>query len=1029
LGFGAMSNDTIPSLRERIQLRKSCVISDSEHIEKENIENIPARRRRGRQCNKITTYVLDSDSDEDIEIDLKEDVAYKRRRVVVDSSDSDDEVDIGLKHAYEVKLHASSSSSCSVPIFSSRSVRNMESNPPSAELQAAFLKARQRCVKSCSFDLAQIASREVISTGRTIKKLPAWKGLWPPLRELFQNTIDHLGLMDPMTGRRHAALELRVISSGASATPGRGYDFMCGEQCICSIRAIGSDKLVIEQAYTYPLPPRALDTGVPDKSKQGANTAGGFGDGFKTAAVALLALSGSTSRELTWEFETAGQIIEWQFVGNKKDSIGAFAACQTLDVLITRQPLQNTVGITPRDNWMKQIIYHKGIAEAFFTECVPRLQVFWSVDESNGSVLSVPGTARGGGGDFLCDARELSPIPGPEGERRILPCPGVYVRGIWVRTPKIVDCIMSYTGSALDVNSRDRNDVDEEELLTATLDLLKKASQREVLRQLVEPLRGHKSSTLPTGERLRKKTKTSEDMGGWLFRTPRFSNRLLEMHREFFVHDVLGVAKGAVFVSSRTTASKEPFIVWACEFLKARQAPVYPIEVGSNKLLFEEVGEYELAGLVVKFLLNESKSRSSSSNVSESQAQNLKACVNKLFAFMGFKLGATRGAVKLIFSPSADVAFVHENVLVVPEQPLSRVLLLKIVNITQALSSSSSSGSGVEDFTNMVQAIFETIPGEATHVVSLAEVQQIVKRAKDVRAENASFLARRSSATAVSLSTQHAIASSEKRADKVIDLSADDSDHEDDGHEETGRNSGEKGSSSHETSSGSDSYLLTQQLRRISRRDPTQDELNGTIESSSFAEDGGSIAAESCQKPHSTLQLICADMSLGGGQLSVDAATATSINQWPSLKRQKLAALREICHKAMAMIGKSIPEMQPHLRRVRDGFDSTNVTYLGFCSGSIICINFAAYMKHISDDAVRRKKYPRDLLHEFVMTLTHEFAHLLAASSGHDAVWRDTHCSLLKGVYVQLVPDSATTNGGVIICQQCSQANASELSK
>ena len=43
------------------------------------------------------------------------------------------------------------------------------------------------------------------------------------------------------------------------------------------------------QAFTFPLHPRALDTGVADRTKGGEATAGGFGDGFKTAAIALLA--------------------------------------------------------------------------------------------------------------------------------------------------------------------------------------------------------------------------------------------------------------------------------------------------------------------------------------------------------------------------------------------------------------------------------------------------------------------------------------------------------------------------------------------------------------------------------------------------------------------------------------------------------------------------------------------------------------------------------------------------------------------
>lgn len=1017
------------SLLERIQLRMSGALSVSQH----SPQQIQGQSHAGK------TEEVEDKSEEDVSV-----YAPKRRRgrgwknYVVELSDSDEEEEV-LGDDFP-SLSASPEQ---------KTARILACNAPTAELQASFIKARQRSVKSCSFDLAQIAPHEVISTGRTIKKLPAWKGLWPPLRELFQNTIDHLGLMDPKTGRRHAALEMRTSSSVDDDTGecALGYDFVCGDEIICSIRAIGPDQLVIEQAYTFPLPPRALDTGVPDRSKQGANTAGGFGDGFKTAAVALLAMPGNTCQELTWIFETAGQTIEWQFLGKKKNSIGNFSACHTLEVHISRAPLSKEASgcsrgrgrsISRDQHCMTQILRHKGVGDAFLNECVPRLQVFWTIDDDfQENMLSVVG------GDFLCDARHLPPIPSPlEGRPPLSPLPGVYVRGIWVRSPKIADCVMSFAGPSLDVNSRDRNDVDEEELLVATMTVLSKAKQRLVLRQQVESLRGSNNQPSLNRERLRKKAKHSSDFGDWLFRTPRFSNRLLEMYRDFFVHDVLGVPKGAVFVSSRTTDSKDPFVMWACDFLKSHNAPVYPLEAGSNKLLFQEVGEYELTGLVVKVLLsNDRSTRSASKSDRETERfqKDLKGSVNILFSFMGIKSvtgkNQSRGGgagVRVLFSPATSVAFVHDNILVVPEQPLSRVLLLRILNITQTLSSASSA----EAFTNMVQAIFETIPGDASYIVSLSEVETAVTRARAVHKENASFLANRSSAPSVSpapisstLTNRQAVAAAKHAA--VIDLSLE-SENEIDAGDGTKRD--EKRTHDHHSGGHGDegnggegnidnSSALKKLFSRIKKYDPLRDG-HSTIESSSFAEDGGASVSEMCMKPHSTLQVISVDESYGGGHLSVDSFTASSIQKWSSLKKQKLAALREICRHAMTIIGKSIPSIQTHLPRVRDGFDSTNLSYLGFCDGSIICINFAAYMNHLTDHAVRSKKLPRDLLHEFIMTVTHEFAHLLVTSPGHDSAWRDIHCSLLKEVYMSLCQQARLPNGDATLCMMCSQINS-----
>ena len=94
----------------------------------------------------------------------------------------------------------------------------------------------------------------------------------------------------------------------------------------------------------------------------------------------------------------------------------------------------------------------------------------------------------------------------------------------------------------------------------------------------------------------------------WLLRTPRFTNRLLESEKEFFLR-ALGVPKGAVFVSSRTTASKDAFVKWAAQYLASRGAPLHPLGVGASKILFAEVSPEELEGLCVRSLLAEQKSK------------------------------------------------------------------------------------------------------------------------------------------------------------------------------------------------------------------------------------------------------------------------------------------------------------------------------------------------------------------------------------------------------------------------------------
>lgn len=60
---------------------------------------------------------------------------------------------------------------------------------------------------------------------------------------------------------------------------------------------------------------------------------------------------------------------------------------------------------------------------------------------------------------------------------------------------------------------------------------------------------------------------------------------------------------GALFVSKRTTESKQPFIKWASDFLGQIGAPIFPLDPKANKHLFSEVSEEELEDRCVVELL------------------------------------------------------------------------------------------------------------------------------------------------------------------------------------------------------------------------------------------------------------------------------------------------------------------------------------------------------------------------------------------------------------------------------------------
>ena len=501
-----------------------------------------------------------------------------------------------------------------------------------------YMKARAAAVKSCAFKIKSIPEHEVNKTGRTIKPMGGWTGFWPAIREFMQNTVDHLQLVDQDTGRRHRAVTLRHFDDAepfGASSPVPVFEFMAGGVTLCTI-SVSDNELVIEQHFTFPLPPRALDTGVPDTSKMGGGAAGGFGDGFKTAAVALLAME-KEFHSLDWYFEAGDQRVDWHFYGLQRAGVGRLASSSTMQVDITR-----IEGLSVRDNVMVQRMVVKGIGAAFLREAVPRLQVFWTLDEP--TVVS----AEFG---YLCEAEAQPAIASfCKGFLVLRPAPGVYVSGIWVREAKIQGAVQAFFNGALRVSGRDRNEVNETELAKCCGLVMRsyiadtaRVSAREHLAYLLGSLMGHEPdsakglvllsrvelqgrakkhgipanmSSQKIAERLAEihtenmnrgdetesdGTKTTgEDAStapSWLTRSDEesklFLDRVLTLEKAFFLESVFGFAPEAIFVSS-ATATRTPFTRWANTFLRGTNYPMVPLKQQANAVLFKEVEQWEL---------------------------------------------------------------------------------------------------------------------------------------------------------------------------------------------------------------------------------------------------------------------------------------------------------------------------------------------------------------------------------------------------------------------------------------------------
>mmetsp|Transcript_50294 Transcript_50294/g.132827 ORF Transcript_50294/g.132827 Transcript_50294/m.132827 type:complete len:822 (+) Transcript_50294:738-3203(+) len=810
----------------------------------------------------------------------------------------------------------------------------------------AYLRGRATAVKARSFDLTKL-KEGVVPTGRTIRPMAAWKDLWAPLREFLQNTIDHLSLFKD--GALHPALTLTRTAGGAGGAP--LLTFACGDTRVCTIEAV-ADELTITQWFTYPLHPRALDTGVADTTKGGEGTAGGFGDGFKTAVVACLALPGGACRAIEWEMVGGGRRITWDFRAAKREAVGTFSSATVLEVDIRSEAARAAAG----DNIFRQRLAVRGIGAAFLRLGMARLQLFHTIDEA------VALTTRRG--DVLCRAADQPPLLGGDGASR--PEPGVYVRGIWVRSPPIEGALMAFVGK-LDVSGRDRNDVDAEELMDATAQLMHTSVHQSdghmgLLRTLLAPLRT--PSSAPT----------------WLTRAPRFLNRLLEAYNEFFVRDVFEVPPGALFVSKRTTDSKEPFIKWACGYL------------------FREVSEAELEERCVAELL-----RHVAEVDAEPLAKPLRASIGKLLQFVG--LGPRH--FKVHFSSAVGVAFVHGQQAFVPVQPLTRGLLLRVMGAVQAKLPDTRHSDG---FQHAMQGLFEALPGAADRPVTEADVDSAVEAAKRVRVEAKAFLAWNPAANGGGTSGKGkdgggADAAGSKRgakgkggASSSEPLDVEDDAADGDGAAAGGRAGGKNrnGDNSGGGRSVNGRAALEQSIRSLGR---AGGRAEAVLPSSAFAEDGPDDTKE-CLRPHSTLRLVDACDAAGGGRVYCDTGSVGVLGgQASAAELQRLRDVRRVIADAKALIAAALPSLAPTLRDVVfDAYDGSNAGYDGACMPQAIVVNVMPVLRRLPPHPA---PLPADLVHEFVMTVTHECAHMLERGGGHGVAWRDTHANLLQAVYAR----------------------------
>ena len=558
-------------------------------------------------------------------------------------------------------------------------------------LQEKYLKQLHDNVKAKTFDIQgeqhiPLGKTEV-NTYRTIRQANVETGFrhWAILREFMQNSMDQLQLFE--RGRLNPALKIDFVDS-------RTLHFVCGDIRILTISTPTEDEFHITQSYTFPLHPDVLRTGICDITKLGADKAGGFGDGFKTAACSLLAEGEGSS--LVWKFFIPGWLIEWNFESHTQDTASHLARQCHLNVVMERTAQDRKIqrhGNTKREEpVMYQFVKAAGIGTSFWKEAFPRLQVFWNLKPE--SLLSA-----NDGQDFVGrdEDHSLVETTEPRGTAIKHPQSGVYVRGIWVTRSHIPGAIMCFS-RLLNVNSRDRNDLNYQDQVGAVGVVFRDCGDKDLLRKLLSPLRGKAEDSSSTS---------------WLITRcgEQFLNSVLEKQRDC-IHDLLNIPRNALFVRE----TDEPATKWAVEVLRSKGSTVEEIHPGTNIYLFPETR----SGVLVKRATDLIKPEVPAGSVKvdaeliRSAAAEIIKCLTGYYPWAG----------GIICSSHVKEPFCHKEKLFLPARPMKSNLLTKVVTECDRLKCNNK-----VDYSLLIHALYDRVPRDG--IATLQDIKMAIKDITD----------------------------------------------------------------------------------------------------------------------------------------------------------------------------------------------------------------------------------------------------------------------------------------------------------
>lgn len=226
-------------------------------------------------------------------------------------------------------------------------------------------------------------ARHTRDTNTGIRARPHWDSLYPVIRELLQNSFDHLLIRKS----NHLRPEIKLEASRKGTCTKQIVFKLPITNVTLLIIEIKPNTLIFKQYYTNPLSGTAIVNGVVDtqkgKGENGDVCTGGFGVGFKDAAAALFSFT-DLSPTMDWKMYHEEGEVSWKFAAALQRADPSLTVTKVLKITTTRICKTRNCDSESEKYYLVQTISAVGIDKVFLENLV-KFSIFTEFPEATDS--------------------------------------------------------------------------------------------------------------------------------------------------------------------------------------------------------------------------------------------------------------------------------------------------------------------------------------------------------------------------------------------------------------------------------------------------------------------------------------------------------------------------------------------------------------------------------------------------------------------------------------------------------------------